>query len=184
MAVLQSLMGERDKQWGESSMFPVVWWAQGLSSFSFCLFLLGLQQQGIFRVPGSQVEVNDIKNSFERGKYGVIISSSCPEEARVGMNTFIGASVAGAAFINISFQLHLQGLYLGSLKSAKAGVYTTEIGQRWNLLIFLFPHCWTITRVTFNYNYTWVTFSGELCSGCWGKRALELLCKSVKASMF
>uniref|UniRef100_A0A3Q3GYQ6 SLIT-ROBO Rho GTPase activating protein 3 n=1 Tax=Kryptolebias marmoratus TaxID=37003 RepID=A0A3Q3GYQ6_KRYMA len=31
-------------------------------------FLLGLQQQGIFRVPGSQVEVNDIKNSFERGE--------------------------------------------------------------------------------------------------------------------
>uniref|UniRef100_H3BGQ0 SLIT-ROBO Rho GTPase-activating protein 3 n=1 Tax=Latimeria chalumnae TaxID=7897 RepID=H3BGQ0_LATCH len=29
--------------------------------------LYGLQQQGIFRVPGSQVEVNDIKNSFERG---------------------------------------------------------------------------------------------------------------------
>ncbi|XP_076003346.1 SLIT-ROBO Rho GTPase-activating protein 3 isoform X1 [Genypterus blacodes] len=28
--------------------------------------LYGLQQQGIFRVPGSQVEVNDIKNSFER----------------------------------------------------------------------------------------------------------------------
>uniref|UniRef100_A0A8B9J1S8 SLIT-ROBO Rho GTPase activating protein 3 n=1 Tax=Amazona collaria TaxID=241587 RepID=A0A8B9J1S8_9PSIT len=28
----------------------------------------GLQQQGIFRVPGSQVEVNDIKNSFERGE--------------------------------------------------------------------------------------------------------------------
>uniref|UniRef100_A0A669EMM9 SLIT-ROBO Rho GTPase activating protein 3 n=1 Tax=Oreochromis niloticus TaxID=8128 RepID=A0A669EMM9_ORENI len=27
-----------------------------------------LQQQGIFRVPGSQVEVNDIKNSFERGE--------------------------------------------------------------------------------------------------------------------
>ncbi|XP_067359779.1 SLIT-ROBO Rho GTPase-activating protein 3-like isoform X2 [Channa argus] len=30
--------------------------------------LYGLQQQGIFRVPGSQVEVNDIKNAFERGK--------------------------------------------------------------------------------------------------------------------
>uniref|UniRef100_A0AAY4EGG3 SLIT-ROBO Rho GTPase-activating protein 1 n=1 Tax=Denticeps clupeoides TaxID=299321 RepID=A0AAY4EGG3_9TELE len=29
--------------------------------------LYGLQHQGIFRVPGSQVEVNDIKNSFERG---------------------------------------------------------------------------------------------------------------------
>uniref|UniRef100_A0A4W5LCT9 SLIT-ROBO Rho GTPase activating protein 3 n=1 Tax=Hucho hucho TaxID=62062 RepID=A0A4W5LCT9_9TELE len=27
-----------------------------------------LQQQGIFRIPGSQVEVNDIKNSFERGE--------------------------------------------------------------------------------------------------------------------
>uniref|UniRef100_A0AAQ4PTX6 SLIT-ROBO Rho GTPase activating protein 3 n=1 Tax=Gasterosteus aculeatus aculeatus TaxID=481459 RepID=A0AAQ4PTX6_GASAC len=34
----------------------------------FVLFLSGLQQQGIFRVPGSQVEVNDIKNSFERGE--------------------------------------------------------------------------------------------------------------------
>lgn len=80
-------------------------------------------------MPGSQVEVNDIKNSFERGKYGVIISSLCPEEARVGMNVFIGASVAGAAFINISFQLHLEVLYLGNLKSAKEGVYTTETGQ-------------------------------------------------------
>uniref|UniRef100_A0A673Y792 SLIT-ROBO Rho GTPase activating protein 3 n=1 Tax=Salmo trutta TaxID=8032 RepID=A0A673Y792_SALTR len=30
--------------------------------------LYGLQQQGIFRIPGSQVEVNDIKNSFERGE--------------------------------------------------------------------------------------------------------------------
>ncbi|XP_072124329.1 SLIT-ROBO Rho GTPase-activating protein 1-like isoform X3 [Mobula birostris] len=30
--------------------------------------LYGLQHQGIFRVPGSQAEVNDIKNSFERGE--------------------------------------------------------------------------------------------------------------------
>uniref|UniRef100_A0A7N6AYJ9 SLIT-ROBO Rho GTPase activating protein 3 n=1 Tax=Anabas testudineus TaxID=64144 RepID=A0A7N6AYJ9_ANATE len=29
---------------------------------------IGLQQQGMFRVPGSQVEVNDIKNAFERGE--------------------------------------------------------------------------------------------------------------------
>lgn len=28
----------------------------------------GLQHEGIFRVSGSQVEVNDIKNAFERGK--------------------------------------------------------------------------------------------------------------------
>uniref|UniRef100_A0A8C2LTV8 SLIT-ROBO Rho GTPase activating protein 3 n=1 Tax=Cricetulus griseus TaxID=10029 RepID=A0A8C2LTV8_CRIGR len=42
-----------------------------LFTFAVCLFVisfLGLQQQGIFRVPGSQVEVNDIKNSFERGE--------------------------------------------------------------------------------------------------------------------
>lgn len=31
------------------------------------LLPIGLQHQGIFRVSGSQVEVNDIKNSFERG---------------------------------------------------------------------------------------------------------------------
>jgi len=30
--------------------------------------LTGLQHEGIFRVSGSQVEVNDIKNAFERGK--------------------------------------------------------------------------------------------------------------------
>ncbi|XP_028914392.1 SLIT-ROBO Rho GTPase-activating protein 1 isoform X1 [Ornithorhynchus anatinus] len=30
--------------------------------------LYGLQHQGIFRVSGSQVEINDIKNSFERGE--------------------------------------------------------------------------------------------------------------------
>lgn len=30
--------------------------------------LSGLQHEGIFRVSGSQVEVNDIKNAFERGK--------------------------------------------------------------------------------------------------------------------
>lgn len=34
----------------------------------FLCVVAGLQQQGIFRVPGSQVEVNDIKNSFERGR--------------------------------------------------------------------------------------------------------------------
>lgn len=33
----------------------------------FC-FPPGLQHEGIFRVSGSQVEVNDIKNAFERGK--------------------------------------------------------------------------------------------------------------------
>ncbi|XP_060932665.1 SLIT-ROBO Rho GTPase-activating protein 1 isoform X4 [Limanda limanda] len=32
-----------------------------------CINLYGLQHQGIFRVSGSQLEVNDIKNSFERG---------------------------------------------------------------------------------------------------------------------
>ncbi|XP_038621930.1 SLIT-ROBO Rho GTPase-activating protein 1 isoform X2 [Tachyglossus aculeatus] len=30
--------------------------------------LYGLQHQGIFRISGSQVEINDIKNSFERGE--------------------------------------------------------------------------------------------------------------------
>lgn len=37
-----------------------------LISISHCLS--GLQHEGIFRVSGSQVEVNDIKNAFERGK--------------------------------------------------------------------------------------------------------------------
>lgn len=47
------------------------WKTSYLSSYftvSLSLFFLGLQHQGIFRVSGSQVEVNDIKNSFERGR--------------------------------------------------------------------------------------------------------------------
>lgn len=35
-------------------------------NISYCV--TGLQHEGIFRVSGSQVEVNDIKNAFERGK--------------------------------------------------------------------------------------------------------------------
>lgn len=38
----------------------------------------GLQHQGIFRVSGSQVEVNDIKNSFERGELVVHSGSRSP----------------------------------------------------------------------------------------------------------
>lgn len=39
---------------------------------------VGLQHQGIFRVSGSQVEVNDIKNSFERGNWmSLPISKMC-----------------------------------------------------------------------------------------------------------
>lgn len=42
------------------------WWS--LSALLLLLLLSGLQHQGIFRVSGSQVEINDIKNSFERGE--------------------------------------------------------------------------------------------------------------------
>lgn len=51
-------------------------WVFLVSYFSFSIS--GLQQQGIFRVPGSQVEVNDIKNSFERGGFaGEEVFSNC-----------------------------------------------------------------------------------------------------------
>uniref|UniRef100_A0A8C7FH48 SLIT-ROBO Rho GTPase-activating protein 1 n=1 Tax=Oncorhynchus kisutch TaxID=8019 RepID=A0A8C7FH48_ONCKI len=43
---------------------PVCW----LVSLSVCICLTHLSHQGIFRVSGSQMEINDIKNSFERGK--------------------------------------------------------------------------------------------------------------------
>uniref|UniRef100_A0A7N8XWX0 SLIT-ROBO Rho GTPase-activating protein 3-like n=1 Tax=Mastacembelus armatus TaxID=205130 RepID=A0A7N8XWX0_9TELE len=48
---------------GEGQPIPVV-----VESCIRYINLYGLQQQGIFRVPGSQVEVNDIKNAFERGE--------------------------------------------------------------------------------------------------------------------
>ncbi|XP_023647191.1 SLIT-ROBO Rho GTPase-activating protein 1 [Paramormyrops kingsleyae] len=47
--------------------------------------LYGLQHQGIFRVPGSQVEVNDIKNSFERGN-----DPLADEENNQDMNSVAG----------------------------------------------------------------------------------------------
>lgn len=42
--------------------------------FLFPVFLIGLQHEGIFRVSGSQVEVNDIKNAFERGKKRFVLN--------------------------------------------------------------------------------------------------------------
>jgi len=33
------------------------------------LNLYGMHHQGIFRIPGSQVEINDLKNSFEKGVF-------------------------------------------------------------------------------------------------------------------
>uniref|UniRef100_A0AAY4BZQ3 Uncharacterized protein n=1 Tax=Denticeps clupeoides TaxID=299321 RepID=A0AAY4BZQ3_9TELE len=41
--------------------------------------LHGLQHQGIFRVSGSQVEVNDIKNSFERGNDPLVDGDNAPD---------------------------------------------------------------------------------------------------------
>uniref|UniRef100_A0A674PKG3 SLIT-ROBO Rho GTPase-activating protein 1 n=1 Tax=Takifugu rubripes TaxID=31033 RepID=A0A674PKG3_TAKRU len=49
------------------------------------LFSPGLQHQGIFRVSGSQVEVNDIKNSFERGNDPLI-----DEESNQDINSVAG----------------------------------------------------------------------------------------------
>lgn len=53
-------------------------WQLGKACQTHCSFP-GLQQQGIFRVPGSQVEVNDIKNSFERGAWaGCVVQLGQP----------------------------------------------------------------------------------------------------------
>lgn len=62
------------------------------SPLNHCSFP-GLQQQGIFRVPGSQVEVNDIKNSFERGVLlgcAATAGMLCWEQIRL-----LGVSVCG-----------------------------------------------------------------------------------------
>uniref|UniRef100_A0A8B9LKQ8 SLIT-ROBO Rho GTPase activating protein 3 n=1 Tax=Astyanax mexicanus TaxID=7994 RepID=A0A8B9LKQ8_ASTMX len=56
---------------GEGQPIPLV-----VESCIRYINLYGLQQQGIFRVPGSQVEVNDIKNSFERGEDPLIDDQS------------------------------------------------------------------------------------------------------------
>uniref|UniRef100_A0A8C4PJZ3 SLIT-ROBO Rho GTPase activating protein 1 n=1 Tax=Equus asinus asinus TaxID=83772 RepID=A0A8C4PJZ3_EQUAS len=48
---------------GEGQIIPLI-----VESCIRFINLYGLQHQGIFRVSGSQVEVNDIKNSFERGE--------------------------------------------------------------------------------------------------------------------
>lgn len=45
-----------------------LWIGFFFSLITFPHVCLGLQHEGIFRVSGSQVEVNDIKNAFERGK--------------------------------------------------------------------------------------------------------------------
>ena len=133
-------------------------------------------------MPGSQVEVNDIKNSFERGRCGVIISSLCPEEARMGVNACLRASGAGAACINISSQLHLQRLHLGSSKSAKVGVFTPQkLANTKTFDLFLFPAKeLAVEHLPAHMgDFLWWALQWLL-----GKRALESLCKSVKAAVF
>uniref|UniRef100_A0A8C7NF32 SLIT-ROBO Rho GTPase-activating protein 1 n=1 Tax=Oncorhynchus mykiss TaxID=8022 RepID=A0A8C7NF32_ONCMY len=69
--LLKRTLGE-----GKGSETPVSWPTSCLSPLAIprvvesCIRfinLYGLQHQGIFRVSGSQMEINDIKNSFERG---------------------------------------------------------------------------------------------------------------------
>uniref|UniRef100_A0A672IRS8 SLIT-ROBO Rho GTPase activating protein 3 n=1 Tax=Salarias fasciatus TaxID=181472 RepID=A0A672IRS8_SALFA len=61
--LLKQTLGEGDMSHRGGQPIPLV-----VESCIRYINLYGLQQQGIFRVPGSQVEVNDIKNSFERGE--------------------------------------------------------------------------------------------------------------------
>lgn len=65
-------MGENGQQFQEPDELQALRYLHLLFAYVVISFL-GLQQQGIFRVPGSQVEVNDIKNSFERGECGLTI---------------------------------------------------------------------------------------------------------------
>lgn len=140
------MMGERDSS-GEGH--PCSQWSDELKALPlfFCLFSFRLQQQGIFRVPGSQVEVNDIKNSFERGKYGdhLQLVSRGSQVGSTWMH-LLEPVLLGQLLSTSPFQLHLQGLYLGTLKSPKAGVYTTETGQQLKTFNFSFSPLWTITR--------------------------------------
>uniref|UniRef100_A0A8C4IB09 SLIT-ROBO Rho GTPase-activating protein 1 n=1 Tax=Dicentrarchus labrax TaxID=13489 RepID=A0A8C4IB09_DICLA len=61
--LLKQTLGEGRAYCDSGQPIPVV-----VESCVRYINLYGLQQQGIFRVPGSQVEVNDIKNAFERGE--------------------------------------------------------------------------------------------------------------------
>uniref|UniRef100_A0A665U4F9 SLIT-ROBO Rho GTPase-activating protein 1 n=1 Tax=Echeneis naucrates TaxID=173247 RepID=A0A665U4F9_ECHNA len=61
--LLKQTLGEGETFCDSGQPIPVV-----VESCIRYINLYGLQQQGIFRVPGSQVEVNDIKNAFERGE--------------------------------------------------------------------------------------------------------------------
>uniref|UniRef100_A0A8C3A9C6 SLIT-ROBO Rho GTPase-activating protein 1 n=1 Tax=Cyclopterus lumpus TaxID=8103 RepID=A0A8C3A9C6_CYCLU len=61
--LLKQTLGEGETYCDSGQPIPVV-----VESCVRYINLYGLQQQGIFRVPGSHVEVNDIKNAFERGE--------------------------------------------------------------------------------------------------------------------
>lgn len=52
-------------------------------------FCAGLQHQGIFRVSGSQLEVNDIKNSFERGLLNYINGTLSLGSLNGSLNDFV-----------------------------------------------------------------------------------------------
>uniref|UniRef100_A0A8C9T044 SLIT-ROBO Rho GTPase-activating protein 2 n=1 Tax=Scleropages formosus TaxID=113540 RepID=A0A8C9T044_SCLFO len=74
--LIQKTLGESELSFREGLTSPPhslsVYFPPPLIYFSFfCIRFIsrhGLQHEGIFRVSGSQVEVNDIKNAFERGE--------------------------------------------------------------------------------------------------------------------
>ena len=43
-----------------------------------CSLYLGMDHQGIFRVPGSSTEINDMKEAFENGEYCKIEMAALP----------------------------------------------------------------------------------------------------------
>lgn len=113
-------------------------------SFLFFFFLsfsfLGLQQQGIFRVPGSQVEVNDIKNSFERGR------SECPSQAcgqgkpgRALVRVLEPATCRADLHWHLFPTLHsVTSLWLLEIIYCRS-IYTTVIGKHQHHFSFFFP---------------------------------------------
>uniref|UniRef100_A0A8C5AT38 SLIT-ROBO Rho GTPase activating protein 2 n=1 Tax=Gadus morhua TaxID=8049 RepID=A0A8C5AT38_GADMO len=65
--LIQKTLGESDGR-RNSAVRKQVIIRMSVSIFNFVCVCAGLQHEGIFRVSGSQVEVNDIKNAFERGE--------------------------------------------------------------------------------------------------------------------
>lgn len=125
------------------------------------LFPSGLQHQGIFRVSGSQVEVNDIKNSFERGE--TVTWRSHGPQPPVGRDmVYLVLSVFQVTTLWLTRRATMISILWLGCWSSTSGVWRTRCFQRKGSMT---SSPASVSTTAWNQEHVCLQFSG-ICLAC------------------